>query len=97
MAIRYLTLSNGIPHAIENAQSIYDETTHIAAPVSTGTPITLPAGGTYTGDDLEVYLNSFRMEDVVDFNWLGSAPRTQISFTFDLVVGDDIRFRKDIV
>lgn len=65
------------------------------ADVEAGDPITLPNSGTYEGNELEVYFNNTRLEDVVDYNWEGSGTRTQISLTFDAHVGDRIRFRVD--
>lgn len=96
MAFRYLVVNNGIHHA-KLESSAYDESTILGSPVSSGTPITLPNSGTYNGDELEVYLNNIRQEDVLDYNWVGSAPRTQVSFTKDLITGDVLRFRKDLV
>jgi hypothetical protein len=64
-------------------------------PVTAGTAITLPNGATYTGAEVEVYLSGQRIEDVIDYNYVGGGARTQISLTFDLVVGDRIRFRID--
>lgn len=76
--------------------SIYDQTTIIGVGgISTGAPLTLPNSQTYTGIELEVYLNGQRVEDVLDFNWVGTAPRTQITMTFDLIQGDQVRFRID--
>jgi hypothetical protein len=31
---------------------------------------------------------------LIDYNYVSSPPRTQVTFTFDLVVGDVILFRK---
>ena len=96
MAVRYITLSNGVPHlAVEPAGSIYDESTTVGATITSGTNVTLPNSGTYTGNELEIYYNGQRLEDVADYVWVGSAPRTQVYFTFDLNAGDIIRFRKD--
>lgn len=95
---------NGVPRSFAEANGslIYDESLAVVAsnpsssqiigPVSTGTLIALPMGETYVAEELEVYLNGSRCEDVVDFNFSSS---TQIAFTFDLVIGDRIRFRKD--
>ena len=96
MAVRYFTLSSGVPHlAVEPAGAVYDETTSVGSTITTGTNVTLPASGTYTSLELEVYLNGQQLEDVSDFNYVGSPPRTQVQFTFDLVAGDLLRFRKD--
>ena len=79
------------------ALTIYDETTVVGAGgISTGTSITLPGGGDYVGDDLEVFLNGEFMDQGIDWSTVGAAPRTQIQMTFDLVEGDRLRFRKDV-
>jgi hypothetical protein len=65
----------------------------IVGPITSGTPISLPGSQTYTGSELKVFLNGNSLEYVVDFSYVGSGARTQISVTFDLVVGDRLRFR----
>ena len=95
---KFLTLVNGVPRMVSESSSltIYDQTTVIGVGgLATGSPLTLPNAQTYTGDELEVYFNGQRVEDVLDFNWVGTAPRTQVTFTFDLVQGDAIRLRID--
>ena len=104
---KFLRLVNGIPRSVDEAGAvtIYDESLTVVSsgagageingPISTGTPITLPSSQTYEDDELEVYLNGQRVEAVKDYNYEGSTPRTQISFTFDIVVGDVMRFRID--
>ena len=93
---KFLRLIAGVPRQFDEAGSstIYDESITIASPVVTGTPVTLPASGTYDSQELEVYFNGQVLDDVADYNFVGSPPRTQVAFTFDLVVGDRIRFRK---
>jgi len=104
-----LALVNGIPRMTEesSAPTIYDEHIDVVASgasgdnqineasATTGSPITLPNSGTYEGQELEVYINGNRVEDVVDYNFVGSGTKTQVSFTFDLEVDDRIRFRVD--
>jgi len=97
---KVLRLVNGLPRMIDEASSvvIYDETSVIGpGGVTTGASFTLPAGRTYIGIELEIYLNGQRLEDVLDYNFVGSGSRTQVSFTFDLVQGDVVRFRIDRV
>ncbi len=103
-----LELVNGLPRMTAESvalPTIYDESLlvvsgapgagEITGPISTGTPITLPSAETYEGIELEVHIGGQVLEDVGDFNFVGAGPtRTQISFTFDIVVGDQIRFRK---
>jgi hypothetical protein len=68
------------------------------ADAASGVNITLPAGGTYSGPtngkELEVYFNGSRvsMDQALDYNCVST---TQIALTFDTVVGDRLRFRKD--
>jgi hypothetical protein len=94
---KFLRLSNGVPRSFDEAGSIsiYDESFIVASPILTGTPVELPASGTYSADELEVYLGGQRLEQLVDYNYEGSPPRTEVSFTFDLLVGDAVRFRVD--
>lgn len=101
---KFLRLNNGIPRSFNEAGStpIYDESLLVVAsgagageidgPISAGTPITLPGGQTYTGVELEVYLNGDRIEDVIDYTFTSS---TEVTFTFDVEVRDRIRFRID--
>lgn len=100
----FLRLSNGFPRSFSEASSItiYDQRLTVVAsgatgnqingPVSAGTSITLPASGTYVGLELQVYLNGDRLEVVADYTYVGTGAKTQIQFTFGLVVGDAIDF-----
>ena len=104
-----LALVNGLPRMIDESGSptIYDDYLKVVssgasgeneinlADVETGDLITLPNSGTYEGDELELYLNTDRLHDVFDYNYVGSGTRTQVSMTFDLEVGDLLRFRVD--
>lgn len=38
-------------------------------------------------------MNGVVLEPTIDFNYVGSGARTQISMTFDLISGDRIRFQ----
>lgn len=99
-----LELVNGIPRMQPEAASttIYDETIEIVSsgatagqlngPITSGTPITLPASQTYTNDELEVYLSGDRLTPVFDYTYNSS---TTVAFTFELQAGDLIRFRID--
>lgn len=103
---KFLRLINGVPRQANESGgggTIYDQSLTVVAsspgpneivgPIITGTNITLPAAQTYDDLDLQVYLNGDRLEPVFDYNYVGSPPRTQIAFTFDIVVGDRIDFR----
>lgn len=84
--------------------AIYDQTitivasspgpNELAGPIAASTSVTLPGSETYDGQELEIYVNGVTLDDVLDFNFVGSPPRTQVQFTFDLEVGDKVRFRK---
>lgn len=103
---KFLRLSNGVPRSFDESSSlpIYDERLTIVAgapvdsnemtgPVTAGTNVTLPDSGSYTGLELQIYLNGDRLESVADYAYVGgSPPRTQVQFTFGLVVGDTIDF-----
>jgi hypothetical protein len=105
-----LQLVNKLPRMTAESSSgptIYDEYLTVVssgasgdheinvADAEAGDSITLPLSGTYEGDELEIYYNNTRLEDVVDYNWVGSGTRTQISLTFNAKTGDRIRFRVD--
>lgn len=63
--------------------------------ISTGTPIALPDNQTYQQLDLELMLNGSSLTPGIDWNTVGTAPRTSVAITFDLVYGDQLRFRID--
>lgn len=71
----------------------YDETWTLASPVTSGTAITLPNSGSYIGEEIEVFVNNIPQDSYVDFNFVGTGTRTQISFTYPLRTGDVLRVR----
>lgn len=99
-----LELVNGIPRMRDESASpvIYDEALlvvssgagagEINGPISAGTPITLPSGRTYTGAELEVYLDGERQESLIDYTFDSA---TTVAFTFEIKPGDRLRFRID--
>lgn len=99
-----LALVNALPRMVAEAASptIYDETLQVVAsspgagqilgPITAGTPVTLPSGQTYTSNELEVYLGMDRLIPVYDYNFNSS---TTVTFTFELLAGDLLRFRID--
>lgn len=101
---KFLRIINGVPRGVDESGSptIYDKTISVVAsapgenqlvgPISAGTNIALPDSKTYSGDELQIYLNGIRLDDVLDYNHASS---TQIAFTFELVAGDLIRFYID--
>lgn len=101
----FLRLVNGQPRSFaeSNSTSIYDQrltvvvsgagANQVNGPVTAGVSVTLPAGGTYSGLELQVYLNGDRLEAVNDYAYVGvGSGKTQIQFTFGLVVGDTVDF-----
>ena len=105
---KVLRLINGIARHVDESASptIYDDYIDIVesgasgenqlnGPITAGTSITLPNSGTYDSANLEVYLNDIRLEDIEDYTYVGTTPRTQVQFTFELTVLDRIRFRVD--
>jgi hypothetical protein len=86
-------LINGIPRYQDFSATIVNEQLTVVGTVTAGSNVTVPNSGTYTGADLEVFLNGQRLNVVEDFNYVGSPPRTQVTFTFDLVAGDLVLFR----
>lgn len=93
---KFLRLVNGIPRSIaEGSAPIYDESVNISVTVTAGTPYTLPNSGDYEGEELEIFLNGQVLDSGEDFTFEGAGPtRTQVSFTFDLLAPDRLRFRK---
>ena len=104
---KVIRIINGMTRQVDDtaAPPIYDESLlvvsdnpeagEIVGPIATGTPISLPDDRTYSSDELEIYVNGQRVEPIFDYNYVGSIPRTQISFTFDIELKDIIRFRID--
>jgi len=88
---------NGIPRIQTELAlpTIYDQTIQVVSLTTAGTPVTLPSGQTYQGDELKVKFRGQDLTDVYDYNWVGSGAKTQVVFTFDLQVGDYIGFRID--
>lgn len=114
MATSALTLVNGFPRmtAITAAfPSIYDQTITIVSsgasppgsltgPISSSTPITLPASGTYTVvssvPNMNIFLNGNRLEYSLDWTSSGAGPNfTAFQLNFQLVVGDVLDLRTE--
>jgi hypothetical protein len=104
---RFTRIVNGVLRSFDESSSptIYDEyllvvsgspsnNNEITGPINAGVNVTLPNGGQYTDDELMVDLNGQSLENGFDFNYVGTPPRTQVAFTFQLVVGDRLYFRK---
>lgn len=93
---KFLRLVNGVPRHQDEASNtpIYDQSVDINSTITSGTSVTIPGGETYNGQELEIYFNGQVLDDVVDYTFVGSPPRTQVQFTFNLEPGDRIRYRK---
>lgn len=91
--------------AESNFTTIYDQSLTVVAsgaganqingPVNAGVSVTLPGSQTYTSAELNIFLNGDRLEPTFDYTYVGSPLRTQVQFTFQLVVGDRVDFRID--
>jgi len=96
---RFLRLSAGVPRSFDESSSptIYDQNSVVGGGgLTTGVGLTLPSSQTYDSNELEVYLNNVRLTPILDYNYVGgSPPRTQVSFTFDLLANEVVRFRID--
>ncbi len=73
--------------------TIYEQSVDVGSTVTSGTAVTLPAAGSYVGDELEITLNGQVLDSGVDWNTVGSGTKTQVSYTFDLLAGDHIRYK----
>jgi hypothetical protein len=105
----FVRLVNGVPRTFAESSSvtIYDQSitvvtsgagaNQVNGPVTAGTSVTLPSSKTFTSAELQIYLNGDRLEPTIDYSYVGSPPRTQVQFTFDLLVGDRLDFRIDRV
>lgn len=107
----FLALVSGVPRMVEISTSsdtlpaIYEKSLVVVAsspsageilgPIFTGTPISLPEAKTYHSTELNVYLNGGRVQAGFDYTYVGSLPRTQIQFTFDLEPTDRLDFEID--
>lgn len=101
---KFLRLVNGAARQFDESASIsiYDETLavvesspgseEILGPITAGVSIALPDGRTYSGDELEVYLDGERQNPGFDYTYSSS---TEIAFTFEIKPLDVIRFRID--
>lgn len=94
MAGTVLALINGVPRSgPASGVTIYDQRYAVSGPITAGIPVTLPASQTYSNSELQIYLNGDRLEATYDYNYVGSIPRTQVTFTFALVSNDAVDFR----
>lgn len=104
MATSFLTIVNGVARMSSILTTIFDQrltvlvsgasgSNQVNGPVTAGTNVTLPQSGTYSGLELQVYLNGDRLEAVSDYTYVGvGTAKTQVQFTFGLVAGDTVDF-----
>lgn len=93
---KFLKIVNGVPRMVDvTAASVYEAAYDVSSNISAGTAITLPGGHTYDGAELTVFLNGQKLLLTEDYAYVGTPPRTQVSFTFDLIPGDRIVFRTE--
>jgi hypothetical protein len=71
---------------------IYDQVV-TGSNITAGNNITLPLSKTYNDAELEVYLGGQLLQPVIDYNYVGTIPRSQIVMTFDIYSTDRLRFR----
>lgn len=90
---KVLQLVNGIPRMVTTASLIYDQLFTISGTITSGTSITLPSSGSFVGADLQVYVNGVIQELTNDYTYVGSSPYTQVTFTYNLLTTDTLRFR----
>lgn len=93
---KVLTIVNGVPRMIEvvSGGAVYEEVIVIGSNYPNGGFFTLPNSKTYSGKELEVYLNDGYLEAGEDYEYSGIAPnRTQINVIIPLVNTDRLRFR----
>lgn len=93
---KVVKLISGLLRYQELASSAYEGILNVGSTITAGTNVTLPSSGTYTDTDLVIFLNGQRLNYVEDFAYVGSPPRTQVTFTFNLVSGDIVTFRREI-
>lgn len=79
-----------------DTSTIYDENYTVSSGgLAINDLILLPNSGSYTDKDLEVYFNGQLLEDGVDFDYEGTAPRTKIKVLRTFNVSDKLRFRTE--
>lgn len=104
---KFLRLINGVPKMVEEsaAQPIQEGTLRVVAsspgtgeivgPIAANTSITVPNSIEYTDAELNIFFEGQKLIPALDYTYVGSAPRTQVQFTFELLVGDLLFFEKE--
>ena len=97
--MKVVTFVSGIPRSqtyIASSTSVYEADLEVSSTITAGTAVTLPSAETYIDVELTIFLNGARLENTYDYTYVGSTPRTQVMFTFDLYSPDRLVFRKEI-
>jgi hypothetical protein len=101
---KFLQIVNGVARSVEAFPAIEEARLTVVAsspganeivPTVSGTPITIPDSIEYTDKELNIFFDGQKLYPILDYNYEGTAPRTQVSFTFDLLAGDKLFFEKE--
>lgn len=90
----YMTIIGGIPCLVSDSSAVY-EMTITPGVLSANTPITLPSSKTYIDKELTIWLNGIKLELGVEWQTVGSPPRTQFSLTMATIASDRIIVRTE--
>ncbi len=71
----------------------YEEAYSVSSTITAGSNVTIPNSQSYDGSELFVFVNGQALYEPTDFQYVGTSPRTQVAFTFDLFSGDVILFK----
>ena len=91
---KFLKIVNGYlrPVSETNTIPIYYQTYSPGTTITAGSAVTLPASGSYVGNELQVIVNNSIQTYLLDYNFVGTGTKTQISFTYDLFNTDTVVF-----
>lgn len=91
MTTQALQLVNGVARMQTILPTIYDrEETGLT--ITSGVAHSLPISQTYNSTELHIIINGIVMNVIDDYNYVGSPPRTQVTFTFNIVSTDFLRY-----
>lgn len=84
---------NGVARLNPGNASLTEPTEIMVVPqggIKAGAPVTLPHGRTFR--KVKIELNGEKLAYLLDFHYVGRAPRSKVRFTFDLRDADRLRF-----
>ena len=90
-----MKLVNGLPTVV----NAIDASTYLSTGLAASTPITLPGSATFddaTAADILIIVNDLPQEITRNFTAVGSAPYTQIQFSYTLPNDTVLRVKKFI-